>query len=343
MNGGGYADDLAQAIYHAVDQGADIISMSWGDYVDSWLIHRAIIEAYRAGVLLVAAAGNDATSERMYPAAYDEVIAVTATDQTDQPAWFTNYGEWVELSAPGVSVLSTLPNDGYGTKSGTSMATPYVVGVAALFWSQYPDKTRDDVRSRLRSASDDLGDPGFDYFYGYGRVNAKETIDTTNIAVDDISLQKNVVGQGFTVEVNVTVVNCGLDPEIFDVTIYINTTILQIRNVALEGLGYAILSVAWNTANYAKGNYTMSAYASPVTGETSMEDNTLIGGWVFVTFPGDIDGNSRVNIFDITMIASAYASDLSDPRYAPNSDVNSDGNVSILDVVIAAGNYGKSW
>ena len=343
MKGIGHADDLAQAIFHAVDQGASIISMSWGDYEDSWLVRRAIVEAYRAGVLLVAAAGNDATSERMYPAAYDEVIAVTATDQTDQPASFTNYGDWVELSAPGVSVLSTLPNDGYGTRSGTSMATPYVAGVAALFWSQYPNRTRDEVRSRLASASDDLGDPEFDHFYGYGRVNAKETIDVTNIAVSDVTLQKSVVGQGFTVEVNVSVTNFGLDSETFEVAIWINVTILEARNVTLEGLSYALLSVAWNTTNYAKGNYAVSVYALPVADEASTEDNWLMGDEVFVTLPGDADGDRDVDIFDIVRMAGTYGINVPDSRYDPNSDWEGDGDVDIFDIVTATTHYGENW
>jgi len=159
--GSGYEDWLANAIIHAVDQGADIISMSWGGYFHSELIYEAITYACDAGVLLIAAAGNDATSIKSYPAAYEEVVAVAATDRYDNTAVWSNFGDWIELAAPGVDIYSTVPW-GYEAWSGTSMACPHVAGVAALLWSLYPNKTRDWVRLWLRYTSDDLGDLGFE-------------------------------------------------------------------------------------------------------------------------------------------------------------------------------------
>ncbi|HUV98433.1 MAG TPA: S8 family serine peptidase [Candidatus Paceibacterota bacterium] len=340
--GEGYVDDLAKAINHAVEQGADIISMSWGDYEDSWLLHRALIDAYRAGVLLVAAAGNDATSERMYPAAYDEVIAVSATNENDYPAWFTNYGDWVELSAPGVRILSTLWDDDYGIKSGTSMATPYVSGVAALVWGLYPEKTRDELRTWLRDKSDDLGEPGFDHVYGYGRINAKKAVSTPNIAVTGVSLGKSVVGQGFTVEVKTSVANFNLDTQTLNLSAYLNETVLQTMEITLEGTNSTTLSITWNTGDYVKGRYAVRAYVLPVPGETETDDNSLIGGWVLVTIAGDVNGDFGVNIFDITMIACSYGSHEGGLAYNPDCDINSDRRIDLLDIVIAAGNYGRA-
>jgi thermitase len=341
MRGEGYVDDLANAIHHAAEQGANIISMSWGDYEDSWLLHRALIDAYRAGVLLVAAAGNDATNERMYPAAYDEVIAVSATDQNDYPAWFTNYGDWVELSAPGVNILSTLWNDRYGVKSGTSMAAPYVSGVAALVWSLYPEKTRDELRIWLRGKSDDLGEPGFDYLYGYGRIDAKKAVSIPNIALTGVTLGKSVVGQGFTVEVNTSVANLNLDTETLDLSVYVNETVLQTMEITLGGTNSMAIPITWNTGNYAKGRYAVRAYVLPVPGETETYDNSLIGGWVLVTIVGDVNGDFRVNIFDITMIARSYGSHEGAVGYNPDCDINSDQRIDILDIIIAAGHYGR--
>ncbi|UCD96921.1 MAG: peptidase S8, partial [Candidatus Bathyarchaeota archaeon] len=149
-SGSGSSSDLANCIIHAVDRGADIISMSWGGFEASQLLHDAITYAYNAGVLLVAAVGNDRWSIKQYPAAYPEVIAVTATDQYDAPADFTNFGNWVELAAPGVAILSTFPGNRYAFLQGTSMAAPYVSGVGALIWSQFPAITRNQVRSQLR-------------------------------------------------------------------------------------------------------------------------------------------------------------------------------------------------
>jgi subtilisin family serine protease len=342
--GEGYEDDLANAILHAADQGAKIISMSLGSSEDSRLVRLAVMRAYSAGVLLVASAGNDATNASSYPAAYDEVIAVTATDQSDNPAGFTNYGDWVELSAPGVNIYSTLLNDNFGYKSGTSMAAPHVSGVAALIWSLYPEETRDDVRNRLRDTADDLGEVGFDQYYGYGRVNAKKAVASLepNIAITDVSSQKTIVGQGFTAEIYVGIVNQGINSETFNVTSYANGTVIQTRSITLSGVGSTTLTFTWNTTTYAKGNYTLSAYAWPVPNETNIVDNTLIGGSILVTLAGDVDGDYDVDIFDIVAMCGAYGSNESEPLYVSNYDINSDGQIDILDIVIAADNYGKS-
>jgi subtilisin family serine protease len=341
MKGEGYESDLASAINHAAEQGAEIISMSWGSYEDSWLIHRALIDAYRAGVLLVAAAGNDATNERMYPAAYDEVIAVSATDQNDNPAWFSNYGDWVELSAPGVSILSTLWNDYYGVKSGTSMAAPYVAGVAALVWGVYPEMTRDELRTWLRGHSDDLGEPGFDYVYGYGRINARKAVSIPNVAVTGVSSGKTIVGQGLTVKVETRIANLNLDTETVDLSVYVNETVLQTMEITLEGMNSTTVQTAWNTRNYPEGWYAVHAYVPPVPGETETDDNSFFGGWVIVTIVGDVNGDFRVNILDMTMIASSYGSHEGGSAYNPNCDINSDQRIDLLDVVIAANNYGR--
>jgi len=175
-NGVGYADDLANAIVHAVDQGARIISCSWGSSSDSQLIYDAVRYATNAGALVIAAAGSTGNNERHYPAAYSEVVAVTATNEKDKPAGFTTYGDWVDIAAPGTSVYSTFLWDTYVSFSGTSMAAPHVAGVAALVWSEYPYLSNEQVRSQLLITADDLGAKGFDVYYGYGRVNARKAV-----------------------------------------------------------------------------------------------------------------------------------------------------------------------
>lgn len=178
-NGVGYEDDLANAIIHATDQGANIISCSWGGSTDSQLIHDAIEYAANAGALVIAAAGNTGTNEKSYPAAYPETIAVTATNKKDEPAGFTTYGDWVDLAAPGTNIYSTYTGNKYRSLSGTSMACPHVAGVAALVWSQYPTMNNEQVRNQLTNTADDLGDPGFDSYYGYGRINAHKAVAQT--------------------------------------------------------------------------------------------------------------------------------------------------------------------
>ena len=220
---GGRAVDLANAIVHAVDQGASILSNSWGGPGQSELIHEAVKYAYDHGVLVVAAAGNEASDVKIYPAAYDEVVAVTATDEFDNPALFTNYGDWVEVAAPGVLIYSTISqehdprvNYPYGYASGTSMSTPHVAGVAALIWSQFPNMTRDEVRLRLQSTTDDLGEPGFDIYYGYGRINARKAVEKALPSHDLLiwSFEAPLVLEpGKMVLINTTVLNFGENDE----------------------------------------------------------------------------------------------------------------------------------
>jgi len=162
--------DVALAIVHAVGHGATIISLSLGGDENAQVEEDACRYAWDNGCLLVAAAGNQMVEGVLYPAAYESVIAVGSIDQTDQRRG--TWGPELELVAPGVSILSTSLYGGYASVAGTSMATPHVAGVAALLWSQYPSLTNQQVRTILTQTADDLGAPGFDMYFGYGKVNA---------------------------------------------------------------------------------------------------------------------------------------------------------------------------
>jgi len=177
--GEGEWDDLASGITHATDNGVDIISMSLGGTGGSSLVNSACTYAWNHGVLLVAAAGNynmDLDVTPFYPACYSTVIAVSATDSSDQRWSDSNYGNKIELAAPGVSVYSTIPGNRYTYLTGTSMACPHASGVAALLWSYNSSLTNTQLRSSLHEAVDDLGSPGKDIYYGYGRINAYKAL-----------------------------------------------------------------------------------------------------------------------------------------------------------------------
>lgn len=160
LSGGGVLEneDAARAIVYAAENGARVINLSWGDSQRSYLIEDAIDFAAQKGALICAAAGNEKTSQYVYPAACDNpsVMAVGAGDQQDRPASFTNYGNWVHVSAPGVAIESTFPNDTYSFLSGTSMATPYVAGQAGLLFSHFPEWTAEKVRTRIMRTVDVL-------------------------------------------------------------------------------------------------------------------------------------------------------------------------------------------
>ena len=125
---------------------------------------------------MVAAAGNTGRNTYHYPAAHPNAIAVAATDASDNRAGFSTYGDFVDVAAPGVSVLSTLVNGGYGGMSGTSMASPHVAGLAGLLFSLNPQLTNAQVRELIEKNVDDRGATGWDIYYGSGRINARKAL-----------------------------------------------------------------------------------------------------------------------------------------------------------------------
>jgi len=152
-------------------KGAKVISMSFGG-PSSTALYEAIKKAwnYGNGAVLVAAAGNDGSSGDVYPAAYSQVVSVAATDRDD--GWGgSNRNAKVEVAAPGVDILSTALGGGYTSGSGTSAATPYAAGVAAVMRQMYPGATAAQIRDGLAYATVDLGDPGRDSTFGFGRVS----------------------------------------------------------------------------------------------------------------------------------------------------------------------------
>ncbi len=183
-SGSGYLSDVVAGVDWAVDNDMDVISMSLGSDFYSSTLETACDNAYQNGLILVAAAGNDGnpagkTDSVDYPARYDSVIAVAATDDTDTRATWSSTGPDVELSAPGVSIYSTYLNDGYATGSGTSMACPHVAGTVALAKIAYPTYSNIEIRSLLQNTADDLGAAGFDIKYGHGLVDADEAAPNT--------------------------------------------------------------------------------------------------------------------------------------------------------------------
>lgn len=185
---------IANSLYYAADQGADVISMSFGGST-STLQRTAVEYAYSRGCVLVAASGNENTNcDNTYPAAYPQVISVGAVDRYDQRASFSNYGSTLEVVAPGVSVLSTIPMDRYTSKNGTSMATPHVAGLAALLCISHPAYTVENIRQTIKSTTDDLGSAGFDNYYGYGRINMETALQVTTTDKTYLLVTYNDIG-----------------------------------------------------------------------------------------------------------------------------------------------------
>jgi thermitase len=171
-DGSGSVADVASCIGWARAEGARVISLSL-EGGPSQTLQDAVSAAWSNGngALVVAAAGNEGDDTLGYPAAYPEAVSVAATDNRDAHADFSNANPDVEISAPGVDILSTVPGGGYETDSGTSMATPHVSGVAAVLFQRFPSDSALAIRMLLDGHADDLGPAGRDLTFGFGRVN----------------------------------------------------------------------------------------------------------------------------------------------------------------------------
>lgn len=175
-----FASDLVDAISQCQDAGADVVNMSLGGGSASTTELNAMQSFTNQGMLLVAAAGNSGNTSLSYPASYDPVVSVAAVDSNESRASYSQYNSEVEIAGPGSSVSSTWPINTYNTISGTSMATPHVVGAAALVWSFFPECSNDEIRATLNDTAKDKGSAGRDNLYGYGIVQSKDAYDYLN-------------------------------------------------------------------------------------------------------------------------------------------------------------------
>jgi PKD repeat protein len=208
-----------EGVAFAVSQGADVINMSWGASVSSQTGFAVINDAYNSGVVLVAAAGNDGNSNVNYPAGYDNVISVGATNNIDVRASFSSYGSSVDISAPGFQIWSLAPNNGNTLKNGTSYAAPLVSAAAALLLSANPTLSPIEVKSCLLASADniDIFNPNYIGLLGAGRLNVQQALSClstetaqhnawlSNIIAPSISSCDNQIAPF------IRIVNAGLD------------------------------------------------------------------------------------------------------------------------------------
>jgi len=169
-SGFGEEDDVAAAILYAVQMGAKVISMSFGDNAFSLVLRDVIRFAYAQGTVLVGSSGNSGSTAPHYPSGYSEVISVGNSTIDDFVAGNSNYGSTLDLVAPGSSIITTARNNNYASISGTSAATPHVAATAALILS-LQHFTNEEVKQIIKSTTDDIGEPGWDLRSGAGRLN----------------------------------------------------------------------------------------------------------------------------------------------------------------------------
>jgi parallel beta-helix repeat protein len=191
---------------------------------------------------------------------------------------------------------------------------------------------------------DYIGDTNLPYNCGGNIGNGGDwlpLISALDIAVTDVTPSKTVVGQGYSMSINVTVANQGNYTENFNVTVYANTTEIETQEITLSSRSSTTITFTWDTTGFAKGNYTVSAVADTIPGETNTTNNNFIDGWVIITLVGDVNADGIVDIEDIYLISLSYGAIIGTPEYKPNLDINDDGIIDIEDVYIAALHYGE--
>jgi parallel beta-helix repeat protein len=152
------------------------------------------------------------------------------------------------------------------------------------------------------------------------------------------------VGCGYDVNITTEIWNYGIYDETSGLAIYANATLVQPKiNIALPARSSVITTIPWNTSGLAYGNYTIAAIVDAVPNETNTSRNTLTGDWIIVTIPGDVNGDLKVSLADLTILSNAYGSKLGDAEWNPNADIDNDGRVGLTDLTLLAGHYGKHF
>lgn len=240
-DGSGYLSDVIAGIDWCITNNMDIINLSLGSSTSSIALQQEVDKAYSQGVLVVAAAGNDGTSSGStdtveYPAKYSSVIAVAATDSSNQRASFSSTGSTVEVAAPGVNIRSTYLNNQYVTMSGTSMATPFVVGDLALLKQANPGLSPSQLRTKLRENVIDLGTLGKDNWFGYGLIQAPkgQTSTVTQPATSQPTTTQPVVTQPNKLETK-TVISTSKTSYLAGEKIYIKAKVTDSSSKVIQG------------------------------------------------------------------------------------------------------------
>src|ERR1044071_716380 len=261
-SGYGTVANVASAITYAADHGAKVINISLAFNGSTSTLQNAVNYAWNHGVVIVAAAANASTNTPYYPAALPNVIAVSAVNQNDNLASFSNYGNWITVSAPGVSVYTTANGGGYLYGSGTSVSSPIVAGLAGLVFSANPNLTNTQVVNLITGNADDVGTPGFDVANGWGRINVQRTLQAAyNTPVLSTAITSPSTGSTVTGTVNVSASATSTGAIINRVELYIDGV--------LGGTAYsAPYNFAWNT-NGMSGSHTLFSKAYDSLGDNA--------------------------------------------------------------------------
>jgi len=273
----GYAaySNIASAIIYAVEAGVRVINISIAGSSNSYTLQNAVNYAWSRGCLVFAAAGNAGSTTPMYPAACENVVAVGATSNTDTLAIFSSRGDWLDVVAPGVSVLTTSRGGGYASVSGTSIATPLASGLAALILSVNPNFAAADVLNLITGNTNDLGEAGFDPFYGYGRINVNQSL----IAAQTVSSNADMIPP--TVSVTEPEANAVLAGIVTVGAAADDNSAVDSVEFYLDGglIGTSFIEphrFSWNTSEVPDGEHTLTAVAEDTSGNLAVSAPVIV-------------------------------------------------------------------
>ena len=333
-SGSGTEEDVADGIDWAVAHGANIISLSLGDTMPSNVIAQSLANAWTKGCVVCCAAGNEGNSNYFYPAYGPNILSVAATSNNyvDSLPFWSTYGSWVTVSAPGENVCSTLPGNNYNYKSGTSMACPHVVGLAALIWAQNPTLTNADIYRLVVSTVDKYPATYSPIAPGSGRINANSALLAVNAGLGSL--------RGI-----VTLSDCANASQPVTFRFRSNDGVMNFTSSA---------SLTPSAPGAASGTFALNhvpagAYTVSVKGTKWLQSNVPVT--VSAAAPaaltvsltgGDANNDNRVDVLDFGVLVNSYDSSQSDPNsdYDATADFNCDGLVDVLDFGILVNAYG---
>jgi parallel beta-helix repeat protein len=244
---------------------------------------------------------------------------INNTQQVYDCSW-----DWPEYDVPSVNVW----DDGYPS--------------GGNYWSDYNGNDLYSGSYQNETDADGIGDTPYVIYANNTDNYPLMAAYIPDIAVMNLTISKTVVGQQFNSFINLTVQNQGSKIESFNIAIYANETIITtLTNITLTSGASTTITFTWNTAGFAKGNYTIKAYATPVPGETDTADNTCLDSIVTVTIPGDVDGDHWVFLYDAVKLLSRYGAKEGDPQYEAVYDIDNDGRIFLYDAVILLSHYGQ--
>jgi len=298
-NGNGEEDDAASAIIYAVQMGAKVINMSWGDSEFSYVLRDVIKYAYDNGAILIGSSGNNSSNEPHFPSGFSEVISVGAIQENESVASFSNYGSTLDLVAPGSQIMTLGLNDSYKKVSGTSAAAPFVSAAVSLIES-IEKFNNEEIKQILKSTAKDLGEQGWDESYGAGSLNLEKALKLLSPSEIKINSPKQ---NYFTIENELSINISCLTPyfKSYELFYGIGNNPTEWTQLLTGKENYQIFNedvYALNTSQFVDTSYTIRLKINRIDGNTQEErinfgiDRSapkIISNHIFIAILNDVE------------------------------------------------------